>query len=692
MTGGGAGPAVLRTGDRVRLDGVTRTVTAIAGTVVRLTDDEGRTGEAGLVEVFSQGVVEEPGSRPAARLAGGALAGLPEPVVAKARWWQAHIVEVITGLAAGSAPAAAPRPQYDPRDTTVGQREAAKAAELAAGGHAGVSARTVRRRRQRYEAMGLAGLLDGRAGRRQPVRTDQRVVDALQRAIEEATEASSRTASYLCWKAGRILAAEYGEGVVKLPSQATFYRLFARLAHGRHTTGSARTRASMAARPGSPYGVFTAVRPGELMQIDSSPLDVAVRLDDGVPGRVELTGMIDVATRTVTAAVLRPATKSVDASLLLARTVTPEPMRPGWPQALAMARSVLPHQHLLTVDERLAHAAARPVIVPECIVCDQGKVFVSRNFRMSCQQLGIDFQPCHPGSPAEKPHIEKMMSSVATLFAQYVSGYLGSSAERRGRHAEREPLWPVCAVQELLDEWIIAAWQNRPHDGLRDPLAPGRRFTPNEKYAALVAAAGYVPVALSGDDYVELLPAVWRAISHYGIKVGHRTYDGPGLDGLRRQRSGVTARKDLWEVHRDPYDVSRIWVRNHWDGGWITLFWKHLHSTPVPFGELAWDHALAGLRERGENPAEPEIAAAVSALLDRAARGPAGAGPDKPSKRDRRVAARTRATTASLPAAALPAAEPPPASAEEPGEAGEELAVVVPLGVFDARKEAQQWW
>ena len=48
--------------------------------------------------------------------------------------------------------------------------------------------------------------------------------------------------------------------------------------------------------------------------------------------------MIDVATRMVTAAVLRPTTKAVDASVLLARTVTPEPMRPGWAEALAMVR------------------------------------------------------------------------------------------------------------------------------------------------------------------------------------------------------------------------------------------------------------------------------------------------------------------------------------------------------------------
>lgn len=38
------------------------------------------------------------------------------------------------------------------------------------------------------------------------------------------------------------------------------------------------------------------------MEIDSTPLDVLVLLDDGVPGRVMLTGLIDVATRTVPAA------------------------------------------------------------------------------------------------------------------------------------------------------------------------------------------------------------------------------------------------------------------------------------------------------------------------------------------------------------------------------------------------------
>jgi putative transposase len=59
--------------------------------------------------------------------------------------------------------------------------------------------------------------------------------------------------------------------------------------------------------------------------------------------------------------------------------------------------------------------------------------------------------------------------------------------------------------------------------GLRDPLAPGRALTPNERYAALIDVAGYAPVPLSPEDYIELLPARWRVINSHGVKIGLRT-------------------------------------------------------------------------------------------------------------------------------------------------------------------------
>ena len=77
------------------------------------------------------------------------------------------------------------------------------------------------------------------------------------------------------------------------------FRLFARLSAGKHTTGLVATCWSLAGPPERKFSQAHPAAPGELMEIDSTPLDVLVLLDDGVPGRVELTGMIDVATRTV---------------------------------------------------------------------------------------------------------------------------------------------------------------------------------------------------------------------------------------------------------------------------------------------------------------------------------------------------------------------------------------------------------
>ena len=78
-----------------------------------------------------------------------------------------------------------------------------------------------------------------------------------------------------------------------MPSERTFYRLAGRLASGRHTIGSARTRRSLARQPDGPFGTVTAARPGEWTQVDSTPLDaggarrrhnLAVGADVGIPG------------------------------------------------------------------------------------------------------------------------------------------------------------------------------------------------------------------------------------------------------------------------------------------------------------------------------------------------------------------------------------------------------------------------
>jgi len=138
--------------------------------------------------------------------------------------------------------------------------------------------------------------------------------------------------------------------------------------------------------------------------MDSTLLDVMVVCEDGQARRPELTMAVDVATRSITAAVLRPkGTKAVDAAVLLAQTLVPQPMRPGWPEYLSMAASIIPYQRLVSIDERMQGAAARPVIWPSTVVIDQGKVFVSRCFLAAAEHLGISVQPCPSASGHAKP-------------------------------------------------------------------------------------------------------------------------------------------------------------------------------------------------------------------------------------------------------------------------------------------------
>jgi hypothetical protein len=246
-------------GDRIRVDGTPNVVISVTGTRIRLADEAG-----GVRTVMAAELASDPRFEIAAPASPGGprpeigLEGLPVPAVEEASWWEAHVVEVVYGLRPDAPAGTRPRPQYDPGRTSLTERERAKAAELSAAGRP-VPASTVKHRRQRWEAHGLAGLVDRRLARRmRPAgRVDERVVAAMRQAIGEAPGGSSRTAGFVIWRTREILATSGYDGAV--PSDRTFYRLFGVLSHGRHTTGSASTRRSLAGRPEGMFGSLPAV-------------------------------------------------------------------------------------------------------------------------------------------------------------------------------------------------------------------------------------------------------------------------------------------------------------------------------------------------------------------------------------------------------------------------------------------------
>ena len=657
----------LRPGHRIALGQDVYTVIRLNGTTVTLQDQHGELSATLLGYLLTAPDFTALGAVPPKRVPqDGRISILDDKEQRRIRWLEGQLIELETGR----HPEGPPREAYDPSLHSMEERELAKLAELKAAG-AEMTQRHLQRLRQAYRDDGLIGLADKRALRSlAPGATvDPRVIAAIEEMLADPRGHSTVARSVILTQVRRKLDEIHGPGEVPMPSRATFYRLMSYMDRGRRNFVSEASRRVSVNRPERPFTPMMALRPGENVVIDTNKLDVMCRYADGVIRRAELTMAVDVATRSIPAGIIAPTTKAVDAAAVLARMLVPEPMRPGWPESLHHAHSVIPHERLLGIDERFANAAARPVIIPETINCDRGKVYISETFLRACTSLGISVQPSRPYTGSDDTIVERTFGSMNTLFCQHVAGYAGRDTTRRGPDVAREAIWTVAQLQELFDEWVVACWQSRPHEGLSHTWGEGREVSPNEMYAACVGISGYVPLPLTGDDYVELLPAVFRTVNDYGLTIDNRTYDCKALNPYRRLDSGLPrGNRKKWEVHYDPYDITVVWLRDHREVKWIIVPWVYRSLAGQPFGLALWEHVRRMTIERsGPRPAEADIARNVADLLNRAQ------GQDLNPEEAKAVA-----VDANRPVRPPTEAADDPATTPEPHEDGDETAESVP--------------
>ncbi|MER6194894.1 hypothetical protein [Streptomyces cyaneofuscatus] len=589
------------------------------------------------------------------------LEGVPAHAAEAARRWQRAVIEVQTGLPLGAASSVRPRPAFDLATTTFIQRYQAKAAEMSAVLGGSVSWQTVQAKRLvYYKRRSVVDLVDKRSTKRRRLygATDPLVVEQLLVLVDRQRRRADAPsdARKLFKSLRRVVRAAHGENV-KVPKEPTLYKLLGRLGIDPRDWDSARGSRAAGYRVGPPFSVTKATMPGELVQIDSTDLDVWVLGDDGQPARVELTIAICVATRSIIAAVLRPkqpgrrgrrraagqgglvtaprakgrATKAVDACELLAQALVPAPMRPGYDAAVHASSSDLPYEELVAVDPRFAHAAARPVIIPDLVVIDHGTVFAGRTFFDACEYLGISVRTARKRTGQDKAVVERSFGTIKSKFSQHVNSYTGRDPVRVRRTMDGEQLWTLAELDDLLQQWIALQWQNTPHPELADPYdAYLPHLTPNQMYAACVAVEGYLPVPLTREDYLRLLPTAWVGVGEQGIRLYGRTYDHPsrdpreGLNPYRRARSDLRGkRKGRWEVRYSPNDLSRVWLRDHNTNRWVEATWVHSPVVGAPFTQFLWDIAVSQHLERGGRTEDEEaIAHALAELLERAERGP----------------------------------------------------------------------
>lgn len=509
----------------------------------------------------------------------------------EAEFWYDHMYEVKHGIPLRHVGIIAATPPA----TTIESRLAAKRAELSDIG-VRVSMTTMWRKWRGFTKRGVIGCADqrGMPGHVRLPAIGEVVSQTLRTVKAEFVDKSTPTKKQIIQIVERRLSAEE----VAVPCRSSMYDLLDRLDRGEHLTGDATSRRSHATSPDRAFGTIVALFPGEEVQLDSTPLDAMVFMADGQISRVDLAAGIDVATRSITAAVLRPnACKTVDALELLSKSMIPQQMLPGWQENLAMARSNLP-EVMVSDDDINAELANKPVIDVRGVVVDRGRIFVSDTFVRALETRGIHHRHAPPYTPTAKPHVERLIKTIGDDFVKWIPGYKGRSVAHRGRHPERDAVWPLPILQALLDEWIITVYQNRPHSGVTLAAAPRMKLSPNAIYRALTESCPTAIRTLTRNEWIGLQPCRWRVINRYGINLFRLVYDDDSarFHDLRRSKSPNRTNNGKWEIRFDPNNLLQIWVRDvsvtdngtgqqiYRDNGWIECTWKLAKFTTIPFG------------------------------------------------------------------------------------------------------------
>lgn len=614
-------------GDWVCFEGEHRQVVALTGSLVQLRTADGLWSAIGAPDllaapgfrILNGTQAAQAASLPGALDTAALLESLPVREREKLVELAAHLREAESGYRSGDPgrpEPGEPRPNYDPMlAPLLSDRVAAKARELNLG------AATVWRRLRRYRAEGTAGLIDGRSTRvlNPLARADPRLLDAIvaQHAIGE-TEDSTGSLARFCRRLQDRLAHEHGAGAVEVPSPTTVARYIRLLLPGAQTFGPGPSRRSEAARPKRDYRPSPALRPGQVVMIDATPLDViAYDPATDVTHKVHLVAAIDVATRTLLAWRMTPGdTRAVDTVLLLDDAITPEPMRPGWVARMRYTMARLPIPRSLGLAERLELAAARPVIWPEQILVDHAKVNLSDAMNEACRRLQIELGLARQGQGSDKANIERAFGVINADFCQHVAGYKGSNVHYRGRGVEHGARWSIDEIEEFFAEYVIGTYQQRIHSGLTVPGYPELELSPNQAYTQAIARYGFVACPPANHHYCELLPIDYRVIRPEGIQRNKLIYDSPVLNRYRRAASPIPGKGNAWPIRYLPHDPSRIFILL--DGDWQVLYWTHLPDPAEPFTQRMLAQARALLAEAGgTDPSQQQIAAALIDLQRR---------------------------------------------------------------------------
>ena len=253
--------------------------------------------------------------------------------------------------------------------------------------------------------------------------------------------------------------------------------------------------------------------------------------------------------------------------------------------------------------------------VPSRLGVDNAREFHSAAFERGCAEHGIaiDWRP--PG----RPHYGGIVERVIGTLMELVHGLPGTTFSNVGQRGSYDSDRAACLTLGELERWLAVAiakvYHLRPHEGLEGetPLACWRRGV-----EAMVAEGRSLALPSERRRFlIDFLPVHHRTLRRDGIVLDHVAYFSDALRPLIQSGVGKVG-KDASRrvlVRRDPGDLSRVFVHDPHDGGYLEVPYRDLSHAPITL----FEHRLARRRLRARRRAavdERAIFAAVEEMRE----------------------------------------------------------------------------
>ena len=241
---------------------------------------------------------------------------------------------------------------------------------------------------------------------------------------------------------------------------------------------------------------------------------------------------------------------------------------------------------------------------PRRVGVDNAKEFHSEAFERGCAQHDIAIAWRPPGLPQVGGVVERVIGTLMELV-HGLPGTTFSNVMQRGSYDSDKA---ACLTLAELERWLTVAiakfYHLRPHAGL-DGEAPLHRYQAG--VSALTAAGQAPPTPRNPRAFlIDFLPVVRRTLRRDGVVIDHIRYFADAL------KPWIEADEEPRRVliRRDPRDLSRVYIHDAEDGGYIEAPYRNLSHPPMSL----WEHRLARARLRQHRQAEVDEGALFAAI------------------------------------------------------------------------------